>query len=79
MKIVDMLSKIEEGQEFDIDLNVTVGETDVHALNLLSFLYNEIGDEATYETAERILTEAVWWHVTFNTLISTQDNKRPGA
>lgn len=76
MKILDMLENIETGQTFDIGVAVKIGEVDVHALNTLSFLYNELPEGASFADAERVLSEAIWWHITFNTLIDNYEGHR---
>jgi hypothetical protein len=69
MKIEDMLNDLREGDTYNIDLDVELGKNDVRALNMLAYLYKEIlPDDAAYIDAERVLVEALWWHITFNVL-----------
>ena len=72
MTILDFIAQIKDGQAFQVDLPVKVGDVDMHALSTLEFLYNELPGAATYADAERVLTEAIWWHVTLNTLFEPE-------
>ena len=83
MDVFELISKIKK-QGIQATVKVDIGEVDIQALNTLLFLYDELDEKATYADAERVLTEAVWWHVTLNTLMGEEGGnlsnspKKPG-
>ncbi len=68
MNIFELISQIKK-KGIQATVKVGIGDIDIQALNTLLFLYNELDEGATYTDAERVITEAVWWHVTLNTLM----------
>ncbi len=73
MNIFELIAQIKR-KGIQATIKVDIGDIDIQALNTLLFLYDEIDEDATYADAERVLTEAVWWHVTLNTLMGNLTN-----
>ena len=65
---LDQLDTIREGDSYQVKMDVVIGRVDVLALGMLLWLYDHLGDDATYAEAERVLAEACWWHISLNTL-----------
>ena len=71
MTVLDFIDHIKRVSQ--IDLAVKVGDVDINALSTLEFLYKSLPEDATYADAERVLAEALWWHVTINTFFEPVD------
>lgn len=69
MKIDEFLEELKKQPRADIKLDVAIGEVDIHAINVLQYLYDNLGKGANFADVERVLNEAMFWHITLNTLI----------
>ena len=69
MEIKRMIDDIEEGQLFDIRTRVKIGKYDVLALKLLKYLYEITDDDFIFGDADRVISEMLYWHITFSVII----------